>query len=67
MQMNGLHLSPIITPGNVFVSIGIVIYTVGNVGTSKVASEHYHYFTVTSTTTVATTPSSVAAATTVSR
>lgn len=66
-QMDGLHLSPIMkTRGNVFVSIGIVIYTVGNRGTSKGASDHYYYFTLTSTTTVVTTASSGDAAATVS-
>lgn len=66
--MNGLHLSPAMkTLDNVFANIGIGIYTLGNLGTSKGALTTITSFTTTSTTTVATTTSRRAAATTMSR
>lgn len=61
-QMNGLHLSPIMKAlDNVFVSIGIIIYTLGNVLWATITN-----FTIISTTTVATTTSSIVATTIIS-
>lgn len=65
--MNGLHLSPIMkTLDNPSVSIGIIIYTLGNVGHPKVLWATITNFTIISTTTVATTTSSVVATTIIS-
>lgn len=44
-QMNGLHLSMIIKkPDNVFVNTGIALYTLGNLGISEGAFDHYYWF-----------------------